>query len=74
MSADVAKAFLQGVSHEELSRITGQPLREVCFELPAYCVPMLRTLPGYEDFDPSAEVLACSKPGTGLRDAPRTSP
>ena len=71
VSADVAKAFLQGVSYEELSRITGRPLREVCFELPANCMALLRTLPGYSDFDPVLEVLACTKPGTGLKDAPK---
>ncbi len=71
VSADVAKAFLQGGSYEELSRITGQPLREVCFELPASCISLLRTLPGYQDFDPAAEVLECTKPGTGLKDAPK---
>ena len=71
VSADVAKAFLQGVSYKELAQITGRPLREVCFELPVGCIPLLRTLPGYSDFDPSSEVLACTKPGTGLKDAPQ---
>ena len=71
VSADVAKAFLQGVSYKELAQITGRPLREVCFELPVGCIPLLRTLPGYSDFDPSSEVLACTKPGTGLKDAPK---
>ena len=32
---------------------------------------MLRSLPGFEDFDPVKEVLHCDKPGTGLVDAPR---
>ena len=71
VSADVAKAFLQGVTYAELSRITGKPLREVCFDLPSNCVHLLRTLPGYADYDPTQEVLACTKPGTGLRDAPK---
>ena len=32
---------------------------------------MLRTLPGFKDFDPQTEVTHCDKPGTGLVDAPR---
>ena len=32
---------------------------------------MLKTLPGFEDFDPTREVLRCLKPGTGLKDAPQ---
>ena len=46
-------------------------MREVCFELPTSCIHLLRSLPGYADFDPAEEVLACTKPGAGLRDAPK---
>ncbi len=46
-------------------------LREVNFVRPAYCVVVLRTLPGYEYFDPISEVFHCEKPGTGCNDAPR---
>ena len=70
-AADISKAFLQGVTYEELSRLTGEPLREVNFYLPAYNIAHLRTLPGFEDFDPQAEVLHCDKPGTGSVGAPR---
>ena len=41
------------------------------FVLPAYCVAVLRKIPGYEDFDPATEVLHCEKPGSGCNDAPR---
>ena len=61
----------QGVTYEELSRLTGEPRREVNFMLPASCIPILRKLQGYEDFDASSEVCHCDKPGTGLVDAPR---
>ena len=71
VSADVAKAFLQGISYEELAKLTGAPLRVVCFELPLKCIPLLKQLPGFEDFNPAEEVLECTKPGTGLRDAPK---
>ena len=70
-TADVEKAFLQGVTYEELSRLTGEPQREVNFYLPASSIPILRKLPGFENFDASSEVLHCDKPGTGLVDAPR---
>jgi len=70
-TTDISKAFLQGVTYEELAEATGEPLREVNFYLPAYCVPLLKTLPGWEDFDPTKEVIHCDKPGTGCNDAPR---
>ena len=65
------QSILQGVTYKELAEATGEPLREVNFVLPAYCVAVLRTLPGYDDFDPRTEVLHCEKPGTGCNDAPR---
>ena len=51
--------------------MTGEPLREVNFYLPADNIPLLRMIPGFEDFNPQTEVLHCDKPGTGLGDAPR---
>ena len=51
--------------------MTGEPLREVNFYLPGYNIPMLRSVAGYEDFNPSTEVLHCDKLGTGSVDAPR---
>ena len=70
-TVDVSKAFLQGVTYEELSELTGEPKREVNFYLPANNIPLLKKIPGFEDFDPQTEVLHCDKPGTGLVDAPR---
>jgi hypothetical protein len=70
-TADVSKAFLQGVTYEELSKLTGDPVREVNFYLPYGSVPMLRKVKGFESFDQNTEVLHCDKPGTGLADAPR---
>ena len=71
ISTDISKAFLQGVTYEELARLTGEPLREVNFYLPSYSLQALRQIPGFENFDPAAEVLHCDKPGTGSVDAPR---
>ena len=51
--------------------MTGEPLRVVHFYLPNYCIPILRKIKGFEDFDPTTEVLHCLKPGTGCIDAPR---
>ena len=70
-TADIEKAFLQGVTYDELAELTGEPKREVNFMLPMSCVPLLRKLPGFENFDASSEVCHCDKPGTGLVDAPR---
>ena len=70
-SADVPKAFLQGVSYQELSDTKGQPLRDVSFELWGEGLACLRQLPGFRDFNPQEEVLHCLKPGTGSRDAPK---
>ena len=70
-TTDINKAFLQGVTYEELAKLTGEPLREVNFYLPHGSVPILQKLSGFQDFDPLTEVLHCDKPGTGLVDAPR---
>ena len=60
-----------GVTYKELAELTGERPREINFYLPAADIPLLRTLPGFEGFDPQKEVLHCDKPGTGLVDAPR---
>ena len=68
---DVKKAFLKGISYDELFRVTGETRREVNFELDAESVAVLKTCKGYEDFNPALEVLHMMKPGTGCNDAPR---
>ena len=70
-TTDISKAFLQGVTYEELAELTGEPIREVNFYLPQHCNSILRQVPGFEDFNESVELLHCDKPGTGLVDAPR---
>jgi len=70
-TADISKAFLQGVTYKELAELSGEKEREVNFFLPAKQIPLLRKVPGFEDFNPLSEVLHCDKPGTGLVDAPR---
>ena len=70
-TTDISKAFLQGVTYKELAALTGEPERDVNFYLPAYNIPQLQQVPGYESFDPNTEVLHCDKPGTGSVDAPR---
>ena len=70
-STDISKAFLQGVTYEELARETKQTRRDVSFELCNRAAVALRKLPGMEGFDTQTEVLHCLKPGTGCRDAPR---
>ena len=68
---DVKKAFLKGISYDELATMTGDQRREVNFELDAESVAVLKTCKGYEDFNPAREVLHMLKPGTGCKDAPR---
>ena len=68
---DVKKAFLKGISYEELSQLSGAPRREVNFDLPPEAVTILRRCKGFEDFDPRTEVLSMTKPGTGCKDAPK---
>ena len=53
-----------------MAKLTGKKQREVNFYLPASSIPLLRKVPGFEDFDPAKEVLHCDKPSTGLVDAP----
>ncbi len=70
-SFDVSQAFAKGLTFEEFARLTGQELRSVQFRLAPEDVPLLRHLPGFEDFDPDTEVLEMLKPIYGLKDAPR---
>ena len=70
-TTDISKAFLQGVTYEELHRLTGEPIREVNFYLPSSSVSALQKVEGFTDFNPNTEVLHCDKPGTGSVDAPR---
>lgn len=71
ITIDVRKAFLKGITYEELAQQTGEPKRDVNFEVTADVAAVLRTIPGYENFDHRSEVLACTRPGTGSKDAPR---
>lgn len=71
LSADISKSFLRGVTYDEFANLTGYAQREVNFYLSATDIPLLRTIPGFEDSNPAKEVLPCDKPGAGLADAPR---
>ncbi|CAE7363144.1 RE1 [Symbiodinium sp. KB8] len=70
-SSDVPKAFLQGVSYDELAEATDRPRRDVSFELSGEGLACLKMLPEFASFNPRTEALHCLKPGTGCRDAPR---
>ena len=70
-TADISNAFLQCVTYEKLAAATGEPIREVNFELPPGSVGILKHVEGFMDCNPLKEVLHCDKPGTGLVDAPR---
>eukprot|EP00959_Pyramimonas_sp_CCMP1952_P046991 981064-Pyramimonas_sp.AAC.1 len=68
---DIDKAFLKGLSYEELAHATGEETCMVCFILPPGSAQVLRTLPGLASYDESRHCLRCLKPGTGTKDAPR---
>ena len=46
-TVDISKAFLQGVTYEQLAELTGEPKREVNFYLPASNIPLLQQLQGF---------------------------
>ena len=48
LTADISKAFLQGVTYEELAELSGEPLREVNFYLPGQSVQFLKQVEGFE--------------------------
>eukprot|EP00959_Pyramimonas_sp_CCMP1952_P182954 3825826-Pyramimonas_sp.AAC.1 len=68
---DIDKAFLNGLTCEELAHATGEETRMVCFALPPGSAQVLRTLPGFSSYDESRHCLGCLKPGAGAKDAPR---
>ncbi len=70
-SFDVSSAFAKGMTFAELSRLTGEALRSVQFDLDREDVKLLRRIPGFETFDPTKETLDMVKPIYGLKDAPR---
>ena len=70
-SLDVSQAFAKGLSFEELARAFGEPLREVEVDFNKGDVELLRTIPGWENFNPELETIKLLKPIYGLKDAPR---
>ena len=62
------------MTYKEMAELTGEPLREVHFYLPAQNIPLLMEIPGFEDFSPQLEVLHCERAATGTIDAPRAFP
>mgnify|MGYP003328451570 CR=1 FL=1 len=69
-SLDVSQAFAKGMTFEELARLTGEQLRHVEVDLDAEDVALIRTIPGYTDFNPRTETLQMLKAVYGLKDAP----
>ena len=68
---DVATAFLQSDSFEQLAQEAGTELKTVCFTPPAGSESTFRLLKAYEDIDFSTEVLHLLRPAYGLKDAPK---
>ena len=70
-SLDVAQALLRGMPFEELAKLDGEVKRSVQFTVPPGSLPLLRMLPGFEDFDGERECLDMLRAGFGLKDVPR---
>ena len=68
---DISSAFFRGLTFQEVSETLGEPVREVCFDLPKGTAEILNSVPGYESFAPALECLHMDKGGFGLKDAPR---
>ena len=71
ISADVASAFLKGVTFERLAAATKEPIRAMSFEPPRGDAWLFGEPPGMSQYDPSWQVLRMLKPGFGPKDAPR---
>jgi Reverse transcriptase (RNA-dependent DNA polymerase) len=69
MVADVATAFLQGMTFRELADLQGTPIREVAFRPPKGSEHFFQALEG-KLYQPDRDVLAMLKPVYGLKDAP----
>ena len=68
---DVSAAFAKGMTFQELADFAGDTLCEVQFDLDTMSLELLKSLPGFKDFDPATETLSMVKPIYGLKDAPR---
>ena len=68
---DIEKAFLQGMTYRELHQLTGEPPRKVYFVLPTGAAPIIRRIPGYQNYDERYHCLQALIPATGTADAPR---
>ena len=69
MMADVATAFLQGMTFQELSALQGTPVRQVAFRPPKGSEHWFQKLEGTA-YQPGRDVLSMLKPVYGLKDAP----
>ena len=67
VSIDINKAFLQGLTYDELAAMTGEPRRHVAFTFLKGAAAQLRKTLGYEDFNEYLEWLECTNPGTGCK-------
>ena len=56
------KAFLKGVSYQELAESLGEEERDVDFDMSPDAVDTLRKIPEVADCDPSLEVRHMGKP------------
>ena len=63
--------MVRGMSFEEIAKETGQPLREVCMDLPADVYTLLHEYPKFKGCDKLIHFLRLLKGAYGLKDAPK---
>ena len=69
--ADVSTAFLRGLAFEEIAKVTGEPLREVCFNPPKGSWKLLSACSVMKGCSEVTHVLALIKGVYRLKDALR---
>lgn len=70
-SFDVSQACAKGLAFEELSKLSVAQCRAVLFDVPKLDLQCLRSIKGFEDFNPACETVSVLKPIFGLKGAPR---
>jgi hypothetical protein len=69
--SDVASAFLQSMTFDQMAQLSGVEAREVCFDPPTGCEKYFQELPGMHTYNPLTMTLRMLKAVYGLKDAPK---
>eukprot|EP00959_Pyramimonas_sp_CCMP1952_P370438 7758228-Pyramimonas_sp.AAC.1 len=69
---DIDKAFLKGLTYEELARATCEGTRMVCFALPPGSAQVLRALPGFSSYDEKPTLPQVPQARNGCKGRPKS--